>query len=188
MYTNESVLYRILNRTMGESDNSKVDTRGPDCYFLNCYPEASGHDYYVGITYCGIKLDEAVTEIYKQAVEADTIEEAYQEKRQKKVEIDHYIIDLSKNIQIIKNQLSQPVTNLTHFRLVTAEWLYRHGHKLDIGNATVVEEAAAGIIQEGNLLNPPRPVTAARLSKTLMTVKDRSLDEIVTCCIRLYTD
>ncbi|CAF1239391.1 unnamed protein product [Rotaria magnacalcarata] len=156
MYTNESVLYRILNRTMGESDNSKVDTRGPDCYFLNCYPEASGHDYYVGITYCGIKLDEAVTEIYKQAV--------------------------------VKNQLSQPVTNLTHFRLVTAEWLYRHGHKLDIGNATVVEEAAAGIIQEGNLLNPPRPVTAARLSKTLMTVKDRSLDEIVTCCIRLYTD
>ncbi|CAF3753025.1 unnamed protein product [Rotaria magnacalcarata] len=139
MYTNESVLYRILNRTMGESDNSKVDTRGPDCYFLNCYPEASGHDYYVGITYCGIKLDEAVTEIYKQAV-------------------------------------------------VTAEWLYRHGHKLDIGNATVVEEAAAGIIQEGNLLNPPRPVNAARLSKTLMTVKDRSLDEIVTCCIRLYTD
>ncbi|CAM2713150.1 unnamed protein product [Rotaria socialis] len=31
-------------------------------------------------------------------------------------------------------------------------------------------------------------MTAVRLSKTLMTVKDPSLDEIVACCIRLYTD
>ncbi|CAF4624355.1 unnamed protein product [Rotaria socialis] len=69
MYTNASFLYRILNKTMRESNNSKTGTLGPYCYFLKCYPEALGHDYYVGITYRGIKLDEVAIEIYKQAVD-----------------------------------------------------------------------------------------------------------------------
>lgn len=68
MYTMECFLYKVLNKALREFDTSKVDTLGPYCYFLNCYPEALGRDYFVGTVYRGIDLDSKNIEIYKKAV------------------------------------------------------------------------------------------------------------------------
>lgn len=68
IYTAESFVYRILNETLRKYDMSKVDTFGPFCYFLNCYPEALGRNYFVGIVYRCVKLDSDTIETYKQAI------------------------------------------------------------------------------------------------------------------------
>ena len=68
IYTMESFVYRILNETLRNFDMSKVDTFGPFCYFLNCYPEALGRNYYTGTVFRSVKLDSDTIETYKQAI------------------------------------------------------------------------------------------------------------------------
>lgn len=68
IYTMETFIYTTLNKALSEFDMSKVDTFGPYCYFLNCYPEALGRNYFVGTVYRGIELNSENVEEYKKAV------------------------------------------------------------------------------------------------------------------------
>jgi len=70
LYTLESFLYRLVNTTLRENDQSKVDTVGAFAQLLfHCDCSSSkGIVGYAGELYRGAQLDEQTIEMYKQAV------------------------------------------------------------------------------------------------------------------------
>lgn len=145
----------------------------------------------------------------------EIIENAYR-KKEKQAKLAHHNIDFNKKIQISQSDATKqrPIRRIllespkfvprerflveqkpvkafshefNHFCLLTAEWLYRNKDRLNVGYAVWVEEAAAGIIEEGNQLDVQAKGEGAHLAEKLRAVKNKSLDEIVKCCIYLYT-
>ena len=70
LYTRETFLYRLINRTLRENDRSKLQTLGPFCWFLHNLPfcEPFSSKCFTGRLYRGAVLDDSMIESYKQAV------------------------------------------------------------------------------------------------------------------------
>lgn len=70
LYTRESFLYRLINTTLRDNDQSKSETLGPFCQLLfACDCSATMKQYgYQGVLYRGAELDESTIESYKQAI------------------------------------------------------------------------------------------------------------------------
>ncbi|CAF1001047.1 unnamed protein product [Rotaria sordida] len=68
LYTRESFLYKLLNKTLREDDISKVDTLGPFAYLL--YESSSNlkKHLYQGVVYRGAKLESDMIDDYKKAL------------------------------------------------------------------------------------------------------------------------
>jgi len=145
-------------------------------------------------------------------VECEVLEDAYQQ-QQKTVELDNYIIDLEKNVQINKHEKTKerPIRRILidpsvrhlreerfsipqkpvksdsdqqHFSELIAEWLLKNKKDKD-NHPEWVEQAANGIYQEG--LSLGRYVEAKYLHKKLKEIKYLPVHEIVRHCIHLYT-
>jgi hypothetical protein len=70
LYTFESFLYRLLNRTLRENDQSKLDTLGTFCQILfkcDCSPTTDKVGYQ-GELYRGAQLDEKTIQSYEQSI------------------------------------------------------------------------------------------------------------------------
>ena len=70
LYTRESFLYRLVNTTLRENDQSKLESLGPFCYLLflcDCSP-TMGQYGYAGELYRGAQLDESTIQSYEEAV------------------------------------------------------------------------------------------------------------------------
>lgn len=70
IYTFESFLYRLVNRTLRENDHSKLDTLGAFCQILfqtDCSPTTEKVGY-SEILYRGTQLDKKMIESYKQSI------------------------------------------------------------------------------------------------------------------------
>ncbi|CAF0912875.1 unnamed protein product [Didymodactylos carnosus] len=70
IYTRESFVYKLLNRTLREGDMTKVDTLGAFCDLLYNSPYSSQlkRNQYKGLVYRGCNLDPEQVEHYKQAI------------------------------------------------------------------------------------------------------------------------
>ena len=66
LYTRESFLYHLLNRTLRNGDYSKLDTLGPLCYLIRDYSRQC--DEYFGIVYRGIQLSSTDIQSYREAI------------------------------------------------------------------------------------------------------------------------
>ncbi|CAF3928368.1 unnamed protein product [Rotaria sp. Silwood1] len=68
LYTHESFLYILLNKTLREDDMSKVDTLGPFAYLLHMSSSNLKEHLYQGIVYRGAKLETDMINDYKKAL------------------------------------------------------------------------------------------------------------------------
>ncbi|CAF3299351.1 unnamed protein product [Rotaria sp. Silwood2] len=68
LYTHESFLYKLLNKTLREDDMSKVDTLGSFAYLLYMSSSNLKKHLYQGIVYRGAKLDLDMIDDYKKAL------------------------------------------------------------------------------------------------------------------------
>ena len=70
LYTFESFLYRLINRTLRENDHSKLDTLGPFIQILfrcDCSPSTDKVGFN-GILYRGAQLDDQTIQSYQQSI------------------------------------------------------------------------------------------------------------------------
>jgi hypothetical protein len=70
LYTRESFLYKLVNKTLREDDRTKIDTLGAFCYLLFYCPatEQLMEYHYKGLVYRGLNLELSDIEAYKNAI------------------------------------------------------------------------------------------------------------------------
>ncbi|CAF4535085.1 unnamed protein product, partial [Didymodactylos carnosus] len=148
-------------------------------------------------------------------IESEIIEEAFNKNNQTDLlELDNYWIDLTQSLQISKSdktqqrQIKRILNNRNGNKCLREERFFlplpigkpfnewSHGgywfinewqqkQFKNISNCDKVEQAANGIILEGNQLD--KQSDAQWIAQKLRAVKDKDEPEIYKCCIKLYT-
>ena len=68
IYSAECFLYKLVNKTLRESDFSKINTLGAFCYLLWQHTYFSCDDTYAGTVYRGAQLNQTIINVYQEAV------------------------------------------------------------------------------------------------------------------------
>ncbi|CAF1315042.1 unnamed protein product [Didymodactylos carnosus] len=68
IYTQDTFLYRHVNKTLADDNMINVDTLGPFCFLLSCFPEAFEHISYIGTIYRVDELDRQMIESYRNSI------------------------------------------------------------------------------------------------------------------------
>ncbi|CAF3432009.1 unnamed protein product, partial [Rotaria sp. Silwood2] len=70
LYSQETFLYKLINKALREQDQTKISTLGPFCFLLNSYlfehVERSRHNVFRGSVYRGTNLSSEMIDLYRK--------------------------------------------------------------------------------------------------------------------------